>query len=60
MGTIQNNLTIENPYTLEQRDLNRTTTGFRLYRKPKNLYETYRYDNFPYFIKKKFYIIFKI
>jgi hypothetical protein len=40
MGTTQNNLTIENPYTLEQRDLNRTTTGFRLYRKPKNFYET--------------------
>ena len=58
-NTTKNNLTIENPYTLEN-NLNKTTTGFRLYRKPKNFYETYGYDNFPYLKNRKEKVLYDI
>jgi len=54
------NLNIENPYTIEQKDFNRTSTGFRLYRKPKNFYETYGYDNFPYLKNRKEKVLYDI
>ena len=58
-NTKNNKLTIENPYTLEN-NLNRTSTGFRLYRKPKNFYETYGYDNFPYLKNRKEKVLYDI